>query len=171
MRTKEEAHDYRYFPDANLLPLIISEEYVDSLRKIIPEYPLAKKYNYQKKCGLTEEQAMLLITNPQLTRYYDDLLMIYENARNVTNWFFNELLYYTTELDELHIKPKDFVEFLKKIDSNELSGKLGKEILRKSFDTKRTLLDIIEKDGYKQITDEDEILAMVNEVLEGHPHK
>lgn len=169
MRSKEESHDYRYFPDPDLLPIMLDEDYIESLKEFVPEYPLKKKYNYINIYNLSEEQAMLLINDAAFTKYFDKLLHLYKDHKNAANWFFNELISYTSDFKNIHISPDDFADFLKRIDSGEISGKIGKEVLRKSFDSKRLLSDIIEKDGYKQISNEDEIKKMIEGVIAANP--
>ncbi len=169
MRSKEESHDYRYFPDPDLLPIILDEDYIEELKEFVPEYPLKKKYTYMNIYNLSEEQALLLINNSAFTTYFDKLVSIYKDHKNASNWFFNELISYTNDLKDIHISPENFVEFLGKIDSDEISGKIAKEVLKKSFETKRALVEIIEKDGYKQITDEKELKKMIDDIINANP--
>lgn len=170
MRSKEDSHDYRYFPDPDLLPLVVTQNEVDDIQRQIPKSPLSKKYDYMAKDNLPEEQALLLMTTPAYANFFDALLTEYSNTKNAVNWFFNELLSYAEggKISE-HITPKEFAAFLAVIDKGEISGKIGKDVLKKSFDTKRSLLDIIEKDGCKQISNPDEIRKMIQEVLDKNP--
>lgn len=169
MRTKEESHDYRYFPDPDLLPLIIDDDTIEELKKKITILPLEKKKNYIEKLGLTEDEARLLIVNPKHADYFDKCLEYYEHPRNLSNWFFNELLsYLTSDIESIHITPKDFVEFLKKIYSNEINGKIGKYILNKSFETKKSINTIIEEEGLTQITNSKEIESIIVKIIDNN---
>lgn len=170
MRSKEDSHDYRYFPDPDLLPLVVTQDEVDEIQRVIPKSPLEKKYDYMKANGLPEEQALLLMTTPAYANFFDALLAEYSNTKNAVNWFFNELLSYAEggKISD-HITPKEFAAFLSVIDKGEISGKIGKDVLKKSFDTKRSLVDIIEKDGCKQISNPEEIRKMIQEVLDKNP--
>lgn len=167
MRTKEESHDYRYFPDPDLLPLIVEEERIDELRKNIGLLPLEKKKIYIDKFSLTEDEARLLITNPKYAFYFDECLKCYNNPRNLANWFFNELLsFFSGDIDLIHIKSEEFVDLLKKIDNNEISGKIGKYLLSKSFETKKSFNTIIKEENLKQIDDSKEIEKIIKSILE-----
>lgn len=169
MRSKEESHDYRYFPDPDLLPLILSDKLVEELRSKVGILPLEKKKMYENQYQLTSDEANLLVGNPDYAKYFEAVLKYYNNPKTVANWFFNEILSYIgQDFHKIHIKPEDFASFLKKIDTNEISGKIGKSVLRKSFDTKKELLVIIEEDGYKQITDTKEIEAIIDAILENN---
>lgn len=171
MRSKEESHDYRYFPDPDLLPLMLTEEYIDNLRKDIPEYPLKKKYRYMLDYGFSEEQALILMTNPSHAKFFDKIMILYKDHKNAANWFFNELMSYTDDFVNIHISPEDFTAFLGKIDSNEISGKIGKDVLRKSFESKKTLIETIEKGGFKQITNTDEIKPIIQKIIDSNPQQ
>lgn len=171
MRSKENSHDYRYFPDPDLLPLMVSEKEIQEWKKQIPISPLQKKYEYMNKAGLPEEQALLLMTTPAYAAYFDRLLQAYKDTKNAVNWFFNEILFYFngSDLETIPVSAEDFAAFLTKIDDGEISGKIGKEILKKSFETKRSLMDILEKDEYKQLSDPNEIRTMIQTILDNNP--
>ncbi len=170
MRTKEESHDYRYFPDPDLLPLIVENKTIEELKKKITILPLDRKKIYIEKFGLTEDEARLLIINPKYGDYFDNCLTYYTNAKNLSNWFFNELLSYISgDIELIHIKPKDFVDLLIKIDNNEISGKIGKYVLNKSFETKKSINNIIEEEGLKQLTDSKEIENIIKEIISNNP--
>jgi aspartyl-tRNA(Asn)/glutamyl-tRNA(Gln) amidotransferase subunit B len=172
MRSKEESHDYRYFPDPDLLPLIVTDERVGRIKEIIPMQPLAKKHRFQKEFALTEDESRLLMLNPGYADWFESLTEHYDNARNIANWFFNELLsYVSTGIDDIHITPEDFTTFLTKIDNEVISGKIGKQVLKKSFDTKKGLNKIIEEDKLEQISDHDTIEKMIESVLDANPDK
>ncbi|OHD69640.1 MAG: glutaminyl-tRNA synthase (glutamine-hydrolyzing) subunit B [Spirochaetes bacterium RBG_16_49_21] len=165
MRTKEESHDYRYFPDPDLLPLEIGEAWIKGLKKTIPPLPLERKKRYEKSHSLAESEARLLMVNPGYADFFDKALGSYDNPRNLANWIFSELLSYESDFSRIHIDPADFSRFLKKIDSGEISGRIGKEMLKKAFTEKKGLMEIIEREGVKQITDSAAIEKAVDEVL------
>lgn len=170
MRTKEESHDYRYFPDPDLIPLVIEESLTDSLKIELRELPLERIKRFEEKFFLTGDEARLLVMNPRYGDYFEKILNCYGNARHAANWFFNELLSYISgDISGLHITPFDFAYFLKKIDSGEISGKIGKSVIKKSFDSGKGLNDIIECEGLKQITDSAEIERIVVRILTDNP--
>ncbi|HOV14440.1 MAG TPA: Asp-tRNA(Asn)/Glu-tRNA(Gln) amidotransferase subunit GatB [Spirochaetota bacterium] len=166
MRSKEESHDYRYFPDPDLLPLILTDKLIDEIKLKVGMLPLDKKKKFENDYNLSVDEANLLVTNPDYAKYFESILKCYNNAKNIANWFFNEILSFIgQDFHNIHIKPEDFASFLKKIDNNEISGKIGKSVLKKSFDTKKSLVSIIEEDGFKQITDTTEIEKIIDSIL------
>ncbi len=169
MRSKEESHDYRYFPDPDLLPLVLEDGMVEELKKSMPENPLSKKHKYMEKFGLPEELANILMTNPGHSAYYEKLIGLYADHKNAANWFFNELMSYTDDFISIHITPKDVAELLSKIDKNEISGKIAKTVLKKAFDSKNSINEVIEKEGIKQISDVGEIKKMAEKILADNP--
>ena len=169
MRSKEESHDYRYFPDPDLLPVLIDKKTIDEIRKKVPSLPLERKKKYIEKYDLNDDEARLLMTNPDYAEFFEDVLKSYNNSRNLANWFFNELLFYVSaNIKNIPIRPTDFAEFLKRIDSNDISGKIGKGIIEKSFETKKSLIKIIEESGVKQITDHKAIEEIIVKILEAN---
>lgn len=169
MRSKEESHDYRYFPDPDLLPLVLDDKTIETLRSKVGMLPLEKKKKFEADYKLSTDEANLLVSNPDYAKYFEAVLKFYDNPRNVGNWFFNEILSHIgQDFHKIHIAPEDFASFLKKIDSNEISGKIGKTVLKKSFDAKESLVFIIEKEGFKQITDVKEIEAIIDSIIENN---
>ena len=169
MRSKEESHDYRYFPDPDLLPLKVTRDWINSLRGSIPPMPLDVKKRCMDEFGLDEQSARLFMTNPSYYRYFNQVMEHYHDPARLANWFFTEVLSYLNEsINDIHITPKDMADFLNKIDSGEISGKIGKAVMRESFESGRSLVDIIRAKGLRQITDTAEIEALVDAVLEKH---
>jgi aspartyl-tRNA(Asn)/glutamyl-tRNA(Gln) amidotransferase subunit B len=169
MRSKEESHDYRYFPDPDLLPLLITDDWIDSVRKTLPPMPLERKTRYEREFSFTEPEARLFMVNPGYADFFEKVLEAYDNPRNLANWLFSELLSHEDDFERMHISPADFAGFLRKVDSGEISGRIGKNILRKAFAEKKGLVDIINTDGLKQVTDRGAIEAAVDEVIRKNP--
>jgi aspartyl-tRNA(Asn)/glutamyl-tRNA(Gln) amidotransferase subunit B len=165
MRSKEESHDYRYFPDPDLLPLELSDEWISSIEEKLPPLPLERKNRYVREFSFTESEARLFMINPDYADFYEKVLETYDNPRNLANWLFAELLSYENAFNRIHIKPEDVSQFLKKIDRGDISSRQGKEILRKAYDEKKGLVDIINEYGLKQISDRGSIENAVDEVL------
>jgi aspartyl-tRNA(Asn)/glutamyl-tRNA(Gln) amidotransferase subunit B len=165
MRTKEESHDYRYFPDPDLLPLEIDDAWIKSLKKAVPPMPLERKKEYVKRYSMSEGEARLLMLNPDYADFFEKVLATYDNPRNLANWIFSELLSYESDFGRMHIEPEDFSGFLKKIDEGEISGRIGKDMLRKAFTEKKGLMEILEREGVRQISDPASIDKAVDEVI------
>jgi len=169
MRSKEESHDYRYFPDPDLMPLILTKEQIDTCKKQMPMLPLERKKIYIEKYQFTEDEAVLFMTNPDYADYFEEVLKFYDNPRNLANWFFNEMLYYASNgIANINIKSEDLGQFLTKIDNDEISGKIGKYVIEKSIESKKSLNQIIEEENLKQITDHDEIKKIIIKILENN---
>jgi aspartyl-tRNA(Asn)/glutamyl-tRNA(Gln) amidotransferase subunit B len=169
MRSKEESHDYRYFPDPDLLPLILKDGLIEEMSKKVGLLPLDRKRKYEKDYSLSSDEAKLLMVNPDYARYFEKVLGFYNNPKNLANWFFNEILsYISQEFDKIHITPQDFADFLIKIDSNEISGKIGKTVIKKAFETKKSLNIIIDEDGLKQISDTKEIEKIIDDIIKNN---
>jgi len=169
MRSKEESHDYRYFPDPDLMPLIITNDQIESCKKNMPMLPMERKKKYIKKYQFMEDEAILFMTNPGYADYFEEVLKFYNNPRNLANWFFNEMLYYASNgIENINITAEDLAQFLNKIDIKEISGKIGKYVIEKSFETKKTLNQIIEEENLKQITDQNALEKIIIKILENN---
>ena len=166
MRSKEDSDDYRYFPDPDLLPLELIDKDIGRMRSNLPPLPLERKRKYEETYSFNKDESRLFMINPAYADYFDKVLKDYNNPRVLANWFFNELLsYIDSNIKRLHIKPADMAEFLKRIDCGEISRKIGKSILKKSFDSNLGLIEILEKEGLKQITDPKEIEEIIDSIL------
>jgi len=171
MRSKEESHDYRYFPDPDLLPVKLDQSWIGSLKERVVPLPLERKKKYLKDFGFTEVEARLFTVNPAYARYFEKVLERYSSPRKAANWFFTEILSYVkgNDITGVSITPDDLGDFLRCLDAGEISGKIGKDVIRKSFETRRGLMEIIAEEGLKMITDESEIRAVVASVLISNP--
>ncbi|MBN2544938.1 MAG: Asp-tRNA(Asn)/Glu-tRNA(Gln) amidotransferase subunit GatB [Spirochaetes bacterium] len=167
MRSKEESHDYRYFPDPDLLPLVLTKDWIESYNKVLPELPLKRKKKYIEKYQFSEDEAKLFMTNPDYADYFEEVLKFYDKPRNCANWFFNEILCYASSgIKNIIITPYDLGQFLLKIDNDEISGKIGKYVIEKAFESKKSLNQIIEEENLKQITDNSTIEKIIIKILE-----
>jgi aspartyl-tRNA(Asn)/glutamyl-tRNA(Gln) amidotransferase subunit B len=169
MRSKEESHDYRYFPDPDLLPLHVTGEWIESVRAALPPMPLERKNRYEREFSFNESEARLFMVNPGYAAFFEKCLEHYGNARNLANWLFSELLSHEDDFDRLHVTPEDFAKFLMKIDSGEISGRQGKDILRRAFADKVALHEILGREDHAQITDRASIEKAVDTVIAAHP--
>ncbi len=167
MRSKEESHDYRYFPDPDLLPLKLTDEWIESVRSGLTESPLERKKRYVSEHSFNENEARLFMLNPGYADFYESVLEHYDNPRTLANWFFSEILSYISgNIEDIHIKPRDLAELLKKIDRGEISGKIGKDVIKKAFADNKDLMSIIEQEDIKQETDPAVIEKVVDSILE-----
>lgn len=173
LRSKEEAHDYRYFPEPDLVPVVISREWVDSIKKRLPELPDEKKKRYVEEYGLPEYDAMVITASKEMATYFEECIALYPNAKAVSNWIMGELSRLLNannmEITQCRIKPGQLVEMLKLLDKGTISGKIAKTVFEEMFETGKDPGTIVEEKGLVQISDEGAIEAIVNEVIANNP--
>jgi len=174
MRTKEEADDYRYFPDPDLLPVQISVETLDAIRDALPELPDAKAERYQRDFGLSAYDASVLTGSRDTAAYFDALVaQVPADPKLCANWVMGGLAAQLNraelEITDSPVSPEQLAGLLKRILDNTLSNKLAKEVFEAMFAGEGDADAIIEARGLKQITDSSAIEAMVDEILEANP--
>ncbi len=174
MRTKEEAHDYRYFPDPDLIPVRLKTEQIEEIKSSLPELPDQKFERYLKEFALTEYDADVLVSDKDLAFYFEQAVSIYSKSpKMIANWILNELLGKLNEegieISKSPVKPEHIAELVELIDSGVISGKIGKEVFEEVFKTGKSPKQIVEEKGLKQVSDEGEIRKIVEEVVSSHP--
>lgn len=178
LRTKEEAHDYRYFPDPDLLPLRISQRIIEDVRVALPELPREKFTRYRQELGLSEFDANMLISNRPLARYFEEALSTHDNPKGIANWIINDVLRSNKEANSEEgptefytpIPPSSIANLVKNIDEKIISSSIAKRvfaILENSPD--KSPNDIIEENGWMVVNDRDEILGMVRKIVDENP--
>jgi len=178
MRSKEDALDYRYFPDPDLLPLIIDDERIERIRKTMPELPAATRARYVEKLGLAEYDAARLTETVDISHWFDTAVADKtERAKGVANWMISELFAHPENYDITNeksgvvdgmriITPTDLAELVDMVAANEINGKQAKDIFIKMLDGESgTPREIADKFGMKQITDTSAIEKIVDEVI------
>jgi aspartyl-tRNA(Asn)/glutamyl-tRNA(Gln) amidotransferase subunit B len=175
MRSKEEAHDYRYFPDPDLLPLVLSEDFVEEVRRTLPELPAAKKARFIAEYGLTPYEAGVLTAAREMAEYFEATVRVAGDARLCANWVVGEVsgALNRTGLDitETRVSPTRLGGLLLRILDQTLSGKLAKQVFEAMWEGEEDADAIIEKQGLKQITDTSAIEAVIDRVLAGNPRQ
>ena len=173
MRSKEEAHDYRYFPEPDLLPLIVSGEWTEEIRQSMGELPAAKRRRFVAEYGVSEYDARVLTLTQEMAHYFEDAAKESGNAKAAANWVQGELSGALNgagkSIEESPVTAKNLGELVRLIGDGTLSGKLAKEIFAKMFDGGRSAAEIIEAEGLKQISDEGSLQRIIDEVLAGNP--
>jgi len=170
MRGKEEAHDYRYFPEPDLPPLRISQEDVDAIRSGMPELPGEMRARFEQEFGLSTYDADVLTTSRELAAYYEDLVAASpEDPKRAANWLANELLGRLKErgedIAESSIRAKQLAGLIARIADNTISGKIAKDVLGAMLESGEDADAIIERKGLKQITDTSAIDAIIEQVM------
>jgi aspartyl-tRNA(Asn)/glutamyl-tRNA(Gln) amidotransferase subunit B len=173
MRSKEEAHDYRYFPEPDLLPLQVDLKMIEEIRKNLPELPEARKERFIKDYQIPEYDAEILTSSKALGDYYEKTTSIYSNSKILSNWIMGELMHYLNEekveIEDSPISPDNLVEMLKLIDKGVISSKMAKEVFEKMFRTGKSASQIVKESGITQITDENELIELIDRVIKENP--
>ncbi len=169
MRAKEDAQDYRYFPDPDLLPLIVTEAMVEGFRKELPELPIARAKRFQTEQGLPEYDALVLTTEKDLADFYEDTAKESKNFKASSNWVMTELLRELNnankEIKDSPIKPKQLGRMLALIDNGTISGKIAKTVFQEMWQSGKDPETIVKEKGLVQITDSAAITKIIDEVL------
>ena len=173
MRSKEEAHDYRYFPDPDLVPIEISEAWIEEIRKTIPELPEQKRERFVNDYGIPEYDAGVLTSSKFLADYFEQCATQFSKAKIISNWIMGDLLRELKKdnrnIEESPVSPSALVELLKLIDSATISGNIAKGVFEEMYQTQKPADRIVEEKGLKQITDSSAIEKIVDEVIEANP--
>jgi aspartyl-tRNA(Asn)/glutamyl-tRNA(Gln) amidotransferase subunit B len=169
MRSKEEAHDYRYFPEPDLVPLVVDKRWIEEIRNTIPELPDRRRERFIREYGLSEYDAGVLTAEKPLADYFEQVVRLYDNAKAVTNWVMVELLgrlnAANREIEESPVSPGQLAELLKLIEKGTISGKIAKTVFDEMFNTGKNPQLVIEEKKLVQITDEKEIGRIIEEIL------
>jgi len=172
MRSKEDAHDYRYFPDPDLPPIIIAEEYIETLRKGLPELPAEKKRRFIDQYELSDVDAAILVSTRQLADYFEAVVKEGATAKRASNWILSELLARIDDpesLDRYIVTPSHLAGLLKLIDNDTISGKIAKNIFDEMIKTGHDPEKIVEEKGMKQVTDLSEIEPVIERIIRENP--
>ena len=173
MRSKEEANDYRYFPDPDLLPVVIDETYLDQVRLELPELPEQKKRRYMDEFDLSAYDAGVLTSSRELAAYFEAVVAVTGDAKLSANWINGELAARLnkeeTEIGDSKVSAEAYAGLIKRIKDNTISGKIAKDVFDAMWNGEGSADEIIESRGLKQITDSSAIEAMVDEVIANNP--
>ena len=173
MRSKEEAMDYRYFPDPDLLPVEVSKETMESIRTTLPELPDAKKARFIESFGLNAEDAGILTTGREMADYFEQVVNATEDAKLSANWIMGELAGFLNkeaiEITDSPVTAAMLAGMINRIKDNTISGKIAKEVFDAMWKGEGDADAIIESKGLKQITDTGAIEAIVDEIIAANP--
>ena len=173
MRTKENAQDYRYFPEPDLVAIKLSDEYINKIKEELPELPESRKARYMKELGLSEKDANFLTSSKALSDIFEKAGEICKNYKGVCNWLNSDI---SRILNEKEMEPEEIpftadqlAEMVVIIDNGEISTKIGKQVIEELFENPRSPKKIVEEKGWIQISDEGAIKQVVLKVLESNP--
>jgi aspartyl-tRNA(Asn)/glutamyl-tRNA(Gln) amidotransferase subunit B len=174
MRSKEYAHDYRYFPEPDLPPLDVDPRWVDTLRAGLPELPDARRHRFVREHGLTAREAALLTQSRGLADYFEEAVRAHGTPKPVANWMLNELLRELPADDDraiaqCPIPPRHLAGLLRLIDAGTISGKMAKDVFETMLRSGEPAERIVEREGLSQVADAGALAAVVDQVLAAHP--
>ncbi len=173
MRSKEEAHDYRYFPEPDLPPLMVSDEFIERVRTEMPELPEARRRRFMEQYQLSFSDASQLTSDRSMADYYEQAVEASGNPRTTANWIRSELLreLETTNLSAAAspVTAAELGAFVRLIDEDQISGKQGKDVLVEMFQTGKSAAAIIGERGLVQVSDAGEIESLIEQVMSANP--
>jgi len=173
LRTKEEEHDYRYFPEPDLVPITITEEFIEEMKSQMPELPEARIQRFITTYSIPRYDAEVLVGDKPLADFFERCVKLHNKPKEVSNWMMSDLLRYlyenNLELSESKITPENLVEMIKLIDDGVISGKIGKQILPEIVVTGRQPWQIVEEKGLVKITSRGKLEKTVDKIFAANP--
>lgn len=173
MRSKEDADDYRYFPDPDLVPIVISDDQIESIEKTIPELAPEKKIRFMEQFKLTEKEVDILVSDKALSHFYEDVVALGADAKTAANWILAEVLRILKEKEmestDMTLKPEMLYKLIKLIGEGKISNTAGKEVFNEMFDSGKDPEEIVKEKGLSQISSSDVLEKIVGEVLSANP--
>ncbi|MCU0531183.1 MAG: Asp-tRNA(Asn)/Glu-tRNA(Gln) amidotransferase subunit GatB [Syntrophales bacterium] len=173
MRSKEEAHDYRYFPDPDLVPILISSEWIEEVRRALPELPLEKQDRFIAQYGIPVYDASVLTTTRALADFYEEAVKLCGKPKIVSNWVMGDLLRYLNEqkreIKDSPVTPAHVAEMINLIENGTISGKIAKEVFEEMVKSSKKPAEIVKEKGLTQITDEGAVVKAIEEAMAKNP--
>ena len=173
MRSKEFAHDYRYFPEPDLVPLTTTREWVEDIRRTLPELPDARMQRFVAEYGIPEYDAGVLTSSKALADYYEACITHYPKPKVVSNWIMVELLRALNrdglEVEQSRVTPENLAALLSLVDDGTISGTMAKTVFDAMYETGKTAAEVVQEKGLRQISDEHALVAAIEEVLANNP--
>ena len=176
MRSKEEAHDYRYFPDPDLPLLVVDSEWIKTIQRSMPELPESRRERFEKEYALSEYDAGVLTTTRALADFFEETAKLSGHAKTAANWIMGDLLRFykdtNVDLKDLsgsRVTPRMLAGMISLVDKGTISGKIAKTVMEEMYKSGKDPLQIIEEKGLLQISNTAEIEKIVNQVLEENP--
>ncbi len=172
MRSKEGSDDYRYFSEPDLIPVIVDEDWLNTIKNGMPEMPRAKKERFVKQFGIPEKNAEVLTSTRELADYFEEAAKNAREYKKLSNWILSEVLMVLNKkkitIKDFSVPPKDVAGLLDLIERSTISGKIAKEVFQEMVDTGNHPNDIIKKNCLEQISDTASLDKVIDDVLNGH---
>jgi aspartyl-tRNA(Asn)/glutamyl-tRNA(Gln) amidotransferase subunit B len=173
MRSKEEAHDYRYFPDPDLVPIAVDADWIERVRATLPELPDAKRERFLSEHGLPAYDAQVLTASKDLANYYETVVRAFPQPKMVSNWIMSELMRELKrderDISACPVTPENLGELLQLLDTQVISGKIAKTVFEAMYRSGKSAKTIVQEKGLLQVTDLGAIEAVIDEVMRENP--
>jgi len=169
MRSKEEAHDYKYFPEPDLVPFEVEETRLKTLKESLPELPEAKSERFKKDYTLSDYDVSILVSDRKIADYFEECVSLFKKPKIIANWITQDLAAEMNArgitIEKLKLKPQQLVNMIEMIESGLVSGKIAKDILKVMLDTGKDPKQIVNEKGLTQVSSEDDIRKVVKEIM------
>ena len=173
MRSKEYANDYRYFPEPDLLPVILEKEFLQSVRKSMPELPNEKRLRFQENYELNDYDSRLLVADRELANFFEEVVKKSNSPKLSANWVMGEFLAELNKnnlpINKSKISAKQLGTLIARIEDSTISGKIAKDVFEKMWSSSKDADEIIKAEGLQQVTDHSEIESMVEKIINDNP--
>jgi aspartyl-tRNA(Asn)/glutamyl-tRNA(Gln) amidotransferase subunit B len=173
MRSKEEAHDYRYFPDPDLVKVVVDEDWIAKIRESLPELPVEKRERFIREYQIPAYDAGVLTADKALALYYEDVVRLCGKPKQASNWVMGDVLRFLNEekrdIRQCPISAGSLADMINLIEEGTISGKMAKDIVEDMYHTGKPPQDIIREKGLVQITDEGELTETIKAIIDAHP--
>ena len=175
MRSKEEAHDYRYFPEPDLPPLTVADEIIETLRAEMPELPQPRRQRFIDQYALSIDDAAQLTESRDMAEYFETTARACGNAKAAANWILNELVREmkatSTDISDVPVAPESLASIIKMIEGGDISGKMGKDVLARMYQSGKSAEEVVEEMGGSQVSDEAAIREFVYKAIADNPRQ
>ncbi|MFR9061812.1 Asp-tRNA(Asn)/Glu-tRNA(Gln) amidotransferase subunit GatB [Eubacterium callanderi] len=173
MRSKEEAHDYRYFPEPDLVPIVITDETIDQIKSGLPELPEAKRARYVAEYKLPDYDAGVLTASKVTAKFFEETVALYDEPKQISNWLMVDIPAMLKEkelsMENIPFTPAELAELLKLIKDGTISGTIGKKVLVKMFEEDKNPKAIVEENNWAQMSDTSELEGIIAQIIEDNP--
>ena len=173
MRSKEESHDYRYFPEPDLLPLEVDDAWIEEIRSLLPELPSARRRRFHRQYGIPEYDADVLTQSKPLADYFEKCTLLLDSPKEISNWIMTEVLRVLNEhgidISKLKVTPEMLTDMLSLIKEGTISITMAKDVFSEMALTGGTAAEIVEAKGLRQVSNEDDLKTMVQDILKNNP--
>lgn len=173
LRSKEEAHDYRYFPDPDLVPVVLTDEYIDNVKRHMPTLPWVRKAQYMDEWKLSEYDADILVASMETANFFEKTVETCKDAKSAANWLMGDIAATLNEesktISDAAFTPEQLGEMISLINDNTISSSIAKKVLKEMFESGKDPKVIVEEKNLAQMSDTGELKAMVLEIMKANP--